>query len=144
MVEKIFHKGILLALIVRNKFSKDGIEFFTPDDYAQQVGFMKRPAGHIIKPHVHYQIPRMISTLQEVLFIRRGKVRVDFFDVDQVYIVSEILKEGDFIILISGGHGFKMLEETEIVEVKQGPYMEKKDKKKFDPIDDDEIILKNE
>ena len=67
-----------------------------------------------------------------------------FFDVDQVYIISEVLEEGDFIILISGGHGFKMLEETEIVEVKQGPYIEKKDKEKFHPVDDDEIILKNE
>ena len=144
MLEEIIHKEKLLALIVRNSFSKEGIEFFTPDDYAQQVGYMKRPEGYIIKPHVHYQIPRMISTLQEVLFIRRGKVRVDFFDVDQAYIISEILEEGDFIILISGGHGFKMLEETEIVEVKQGPYIEKKDKEKFHPVDDDEIILKNE
>ena len=144
MIEEIHNGEELMAIIIRKTFSKDGIEFFTPYDYAQQVGYMKRPKGYIIKPHVHYRIPRKISTLQEVLFVKRGKIRVDFFSDDQVYIISETLEKGDFIILISGGHGFKMLEETEIVEVKQGPYLEEKDKEKFDPVDDARIILKNE
>ena len=142
LIEYIKSGENILAMIIRKSFSKDGIEFFTPNDYAQQVGYMKRPKGYIIKPHIHYQIPRTVSTLQEVLFIKKGRVRVDFYDENKKYIVSEVLFKGDFIILISLGHGLFMLEESEIMEVKQGPYMEEKDKEKFEPISDDKIIIK--
>jgi len=142
LIEYIKSGENILAMIIRKSFSKDGIEFFTPNDYAQQVGYMKRPKGYIIKPHIHYQIPRTVSTLQEVLFIKKGRVRFDFYDDKKKYIVSEVLLKGDFIILISWGHGLFMLEESEIMEVKQGPYMEEKDKEKFEPISDDKIIIK--
>ena len=144
MVEQIKHNNKILALIIRNSFTKDGIEFFTPNDYSLQVGYMNRPKEYTIKPHIHYQIPRTVNTLQEVLFIKMGRLRVDFYDDDKKYLFSKILSKGDFIILISAGHGFFMLEETEIIEVKQGPYMEDKDKEKFDPISDDKIIFKRE
>ncbi len=142
MIEYVKNNNVVLAIIIRESFSKNGIEFFTPDDYSQQVGYMKRPKGYIIKPHIHYSIPRTISTLQEVLFIKKGKVRVDFYDDYKNYIVSELLFNGDFIILISSGHGFVMLDESEIIEVKQGPYLEKRDKEKFNPISNDKIIMK--
>ena len=144
MVEQIKYNKEILALIIRNSFSKDGIEFFTSNDNALQVGYMNRPKKYSIKPHVHYQIPRTVNTLQEVLFIKTGKIRVDFYDDNKNYLFSKILSKGDFIILISSGHGFFMLEESEIIEVKQGPYMEDKDKEKFDSISDDKIIVKRE
>ena len=144
LIEYIRNKDSILAIIVRESFSKKGIEFFTPDTYAQQVGYMRRPKGYRIKPHIHYQIPRTVNTLQEVLLIKKGKVRVDFYDAQKKYLISEILLKGDLIILVSCGHGFSMLEESEIIEVKQGPYMEEKDKEKFDSISDDKIIMKRE
>ena len=79
-IEYVKNNNNVLAIIIRESFSTEGIEFFTPDDYSQQVGYMKRPKGHHIKPHIHYQIPRTVSTLQEVLLIKKGKVRVDFYD----------------------------------------------------------------
>ena len=141
-IEYVKNNNNVLAIIIRESFSKEGIEFFTPDDYSQQVGYMKRPKGYHIQPHIHYQIPRTVSTLQEVLLIKKGKVRVDFYDAQKKYLISEILLKGDLIILVSCGHGFSMLEESEIIEVKQGPYMEEKDKEKFDSISDDKIIMK--
>ena len=141
MVEQIKHNNKILALIIRNTFTKDGIEFFTPNDYALQVGYMNRPKEYFIKPHIHYQIPRTVDTLQEVLFIKTGRIRVDFYDENKKYLFSKILSKGDVIILISSGHGFFMLEKSEIIEVKQGPYMEEKDKEKFDPISDDKIVI---
>ena len=143
-IEYVNNNNNVLAIIIRESFSKEGIEFFTPDDYSQQVGYMKRPKGYHIKPHIHYQIPRTVNTLQEVLLIKKGKVRVDFYDAQKKYLISEILLKGDLIILVSCGHGFSMLEESEIIEVKQGPYMEEKDKEKFDSISDDKIIMKRE
>ena len=144
MVEQITHNNKILAIIIRNSFSKEGIEFFTPNDNALQVGYMNRPKDYSIKPHVHYQIPRTINTLQEVLFIKKGEIRVDFYEDNKNYLFSNNLSKGDFIILVSAGHGFFMLEESEIIEVKQGPYMEDKDKEKFDPVSYDEIVFKRE
>ena len=144
MVEQITHNNKILAIIIRNSFSKEGIEFFTPNDYALQVGYMNRPKEYSIKPHVHYQIPRTINTLQEVLFIKKGEIRVDFYEDNKNYLFSNNLSKGDFIILVSSGHGFFMLEESEIIEVKQGPYMEDKDNEKFDPVSDDKIVFKRE
>ena len=144
MVEQIIHNNKILAIIIRNSFSKEGIEFFTPNDNALQVGYMNRPKDYSIKPHVHYQIPRTINTLQEVLFIKKGEIRVDFYEDNKNYLFSNNLSKGDFIILVSAGHGFFMLEESEIIEVKQGPYMEDKDKEKFDPVSYDKIVFKRE
>ena len=141
MVEQITHNNKILAIIIRNSFSKEGIEFFTPNDNALQVGYMNRPKDYSIKPHVHYQIPRTINTLQEVLFIKKGEIRVDFYEDNKNYLFSNNLSKGDFIILVSAGHGFFMLEESEIIEVKQGPYIEEKDKEKFDAISDDKIVI---
>ena len=142
MIEYIKHQGKTLSIIIRDSFSKDGIEFFTPDHYPQQLGYMKRPKDYNIKPHIHNDVPRKVNLLQEVLFIKTGKVRVDFYDNDKRYLESRILFKGDFILLAAFGHGFVMLEESEIIEVKQGPYLEEKDKEKFEPISSDKVIFK--
>ena len=105
MIEQITHNNKILAIIIRNSFSKEGIEFFTPNDNALQVGYMNRPKEYSIKPHVHYQIPRTINTLQEVLFIKKGEIRVDFYEDNKNYLFSNnlskyrsYLKEGNLLI----------------------------------------------
>ena len=144
MIEYIKCNEITLAIIIRNSFSTNDIKFFTPQNFSQQLGYMKRKKGYIIEPHVHNEISREITLTQEVLILRSGKVRVDFYNDDKKYTESSILYPGDVILLANGGHGFAMLEESEIIEVKQGPYLEEKDKEKFEPISNDKIIIKRE
>lgn len=134
MTEEILHNGRLLALILRSSFRADGIRFFTPSDFSQQLGYMNRPQGYVIPPHVHNPVQRSVQYTKEVLFIRSGRVRVDFYDDDQSYLESRILGAGDVILLAYGGHGFEMLEPTEMIEVKQGPYAGDADKTRFAPI----------
>lgn len=124
--------GETLAIHIKSDFSKDGIAFFTPDEYSQQLAYMKHPAGHKIIPHVHNQIERTVFYTQEVLVIKSGSVRVDFYDNDRAYLLSTILRTGDVILLASGGHGFEVLEELEMYEIKQGPYVGDDDKTRFD------------
>lgn len=133
MIEYINHQDNLLSVIIRTRFEKDGIEFFTPGDFSQQLAYMKRPKDYVIPPHVHNPVPRRVEFTQEVLFIKSGKVRVDFYNDDKNYLESRILNQGDVILLAHGGHGFVMLEESEIIEVKQGPYAGDKDKTLFEP-----------
>jgi mannose-6-phosphate isomerase-like protein (cupin superfamily) len=132
----------ILAIIINKDFKKEGIEFFTPDDFSQQLAYMNRPEGYIIPPHVHNLVPREVTLTQEVLFIRSGKLRVDFYDDDKKYLESKILTAGDVILLAGGGHGFEMLEPTEMIEVKQGPYSGEEDKVRFDPINSREAKIK--
>lgn len=130
-VEKIIHKDELLAIIVRNDFISSGIHFFTPNEFSQQLAYMCHPAGKLIEPHVHNLVPRNITYTQEVLIIKRGRLRVDFYDKDRTYLESRVLVAGDVLLLAAGGHGFEVLEEIEMIEVKQGPYTNDKDKTRF-------------
>ena len=134
MISKVSHQGRLLALIIGHRHTAQGIEFFTPDDFSQQLAYMSRPAGYVIPPHVHNAVPRQVQYTKEVLFIRTGRLRVDFYSEEQTYIESRILEAGDVVLLAYGGHGFEMLEPTEIIEVKQGPYAGDADKTRFEPV----------
>lgn len=131
MIERIEHGGEELALILRRDFRAEGITFLTADDYSQQLGYMNRPAGYVIPPHVHNPVAREVRFTKEVLLVRSGRVRVDFYSEAQVYIESTVLEAGDVILLAYGGHGFEMLEPTEMIEVKQGPYVGEQDKTRF-------------
>ena len=131
MIKQIEHEGRTLAIILPAEYDEPGIQFFTPDEFSQQLAHMKHPAGKLIQPHVHNPVPREVAYTQEVLFIKKGKIRVDFYDDDQNYLESYILKGGDTILLATGGHGFEVLEELEMVEVKQGPYAGEADKTRF-------------
>lgn len=142
MIERIIQDSKLLALIIRSEFSKDGIEFFTPEHFSQQLGYMKRPKGYVVKPHLHIPVGREIYFTKEVLFIRSGEIRIDFYDQNTTYLESKILKRGDVILLAFGGHGIEVIEEAVIIEVKQGPYAGESDKKWFDPIDLKTVIYK--
>ncbi|HSW61451.1 MAG TPA: hypothetical protein VLJ60_11665, partial [bacterium] len=75
--------------------------------------------------------PREVVYTQEVLVMRKGKLRVDFYDNERNYLESRILEAGDVILLASGGHGFEVIEDVEMIEVKQGPYAGENDKTRF-------------
>ena len=142
MLIEIKNDGELLAIILPAAHKTEGVEFYTPNSYSQQLAFMHHKEGKCIEAHKHNRIRREVDYTQEVLFIRKGKLRVDFYDKDNHYIYSRILTEGDIILLISGGHGFEVIEEVEMVEVKQGPYFGDADKTRFDAVDKDKIIIK--
>jgi mannose-6-phosphate isomerase-like protein (cupin superfamily) len=103
---------------------------------------MRHPAGKVIDPHVHNPVSRNVHYTQEVLLIKRGKLRVDFYDDAQTYLESRVLEEGDVILLATGGHGFEVLEEVEMIEVKQGPYAGDQDKTRFTGVSLDRITVK--
>ncbi len=142
MVEYINNNNKVLAIIISHGYREPGIHFFTPDDLSQQLAFMRHPVGKVIFPHVHNPIPREVHYTQEVLFIRKGKLRIDFYNNEKEYLESRVLQEGDVILLVSGGHGFEVLEELEMIEVKQGPYVGDHDKTRFEPIAVEKIQLK--
>ena len=127
-VERYEDQNVLLALIVRSEFSEQGIHFFTDSDSTQQLGYMRRPAGYKIKAHRHNLVTRSIDTTQEVLFIKRGVCQLDLYGADNRILYSVELSAGDVVLLAAGGHGVVMLEECEILEVKQGPYGGEADK----------------
>ena len=131
MIEQVTDGDKLCALIIRRNFSADGIHFFTPSQMSQQLAYMRRPAGYVIDPHVHQPALRSVWLTQEVLFMRSGRVRADFYSDDRSYLESRVLEAGDVLLLASGGHGFHILEECEIIEVKQGPYAGDDDKVRF-------------
>ena len=140
-VEHIFEDKKLLAIILRTSFQKEGIDFFTPSDFSQQLGYMNRSKGYKIQPHIHNKVERTIDYTQEVLFIKKGLVRVDFYKTDKTYYKSKILNTGDVILLSFGGHGFEMLEDSEIIEVKQGPFAGNIDKSRFEFISQNKLII---
>ncbi|GFI19314.1 hypothetical protein IMSAGC009_04494 [Lachnospiraceae bacterium] len=142
MLEQIKKKDKLLAVVIRNNYTCEGIDFITPNEYSQQVAYMHHPDGKVIEAHIHNLVHRNVVMTQEVLVIKRGKLRVDFYDDYEDYLESIILSAGDVILLISGGHGFTVLEEVEMIEVKQGPYSGDADKKKFIGIDDNKVFYK--
>tara|TARA_Y100001958_G_C21189409_1_gene517885 strand:- start:1073 stop:1471 length:399 start_codon:yes stop_codon:yes gene_type:complete len=132
MIQNITYKRQTIALIIKAGYEKKrGINFFTKRNFLQQVAFMYHPKGHTIKPHIHKKNTRTIKGTSEVLIILNGKIKIDFFTQKKKYIFSKIAKKHDIVILISGGHGFKMMNNCKFIEVKQGPYDSKKDKNKF-------------
>ncbi len=142
MIDRIVHDGEELAVILRREFRADGIAFLTPNEYSQQLGYMNRPAGYVIPPHVHNPVAREVRFTKEVLFVRSGRVRVDFYTDARDYIESAVLRAGDVILLATGGHGFTMMEPTEMIEVKQGPYVGEQDKTRFAAVPESALRLR--
>lgn len=141
MLEQIYHEGVILAILLRADYTQQGISFFTPDTFSQQLGYMQRPEGYSVPPHDHNPVPRTIEWTQEVLIIKSGKVRLDLYDPKRNYLESRVLGPGDVVLLAHGGHGLVMLEQSEIIEVKQGPYAGEADKTRFNPIAEDRVVL---
>jgi len=122
-----------IALILKAGFDTAGIRFFTPDSFSQQLAYMTHPKGKTVEPHVHNLIPRQVLYTQEVLYIKRGRVEVKLYSSRKEYLTSRILETGDLILLCGGGHSLEMLEETSMIEIKQGPYAGIDDKIRFEP-----------
>lgn len=135
-VEHVVHQGTLLAIIVREGPLPPGITFLTDNAYSQQLALMRHPAGHPIDAHVHCPVAREVAITQEVLIVKSGRLRVDFYAGGEAegYVGSTELAAGDLILLIAGGHGFRVLEELEMIEIKQGPYVGPADKRRFDGV----------
>ncbi len=134
--------GEVLALVVRGDYDREGITFFTPDDYSQQIAYMHHPKGHIIMPHVHNELRREVLYTKETIFMKKGHMRCDLYSEMNVYQESIRLDAGDVLLLVSGGHGFVCETETEFFEIKQGPYAGDGDKTRFDPYCGEVIIRK--
>ncbi len=142
MIENIIHKEKLLSVIIRANYKSNGIKFFTPNDFSQQLAYMYREKDYVIPPHVHNAVQRNVHFTQEVLVIKSGKVRVDYYNDDKNYLESKILYQGDVVLLAYGGHGFEMLEDSEMIEVKQGPYAGEADKIRFKSVLDSQVQIK--
>lgn len=133
MYEEVTFNRSIMAIIIRENYSQKGVKFFTPDGFSQQLAFMKHQKGNVIDPHVHNPVHREVHLTQEVLFVKSGRLKVNFYDDDKNYLESRTLSPGDVILLAGGGHGFEVLEDLEMIEVKQGPYAGEDDKTKFNP-----------
>ena len=143
MIEKIIYKKKLFALIVRGKYrNKKGINFFTPKEATQQFGYIKHKKGYIIQPHQHRKRLTKIVTTTEVILLLKGSLKIDFYNEQRKYLFSKILNAKDIAMLVEGGHGFKVIKDVEMIEVKQGPYNLIKDKIKFTGIYEKRIKIK--
>jgi hypothetical protein len=131
LVERIFWKDKCLAYIIRANFLPERTTFLTPNDYKQQVGFIVYPAGGEIQRHVHRPLERHLVGTSEVLIIRQGCCEVDLYNDELQLVATRELKEGDVMLMVGGGHGFRMLDDTVLFEVKQGPYTGVDEKERF-------------
>jgi len=133
MIENISWNNQTLAYIITADTSIEKTTFITPPEFKQQVGFVVYPAGGEIVPHIHLPIERHIIGTSEVLLLRKGRCLVDFYSDNREPVITRELKTDDVLILIAGGHGFHMLEDTIFIEIKQGPYARQDDKERFQP-----------
>lgn len=125
--------GARLGMVIRSSHKVNGVEFLTPDSFGQQLALMSRPKGELIEPHVHLPVNRDLVGTQEVIIMKSGRMRIDFYQEDRSYVASTVLETGDIALLNVGGHGFELLEDSLFIEVKQGPFVEGKDKIRFAP-----------
>jgi len=143
MLKEIIYKNKLFALIIKETYQKNkGISFFTKNDANQQIGFMNHPKNYQIKPHKHQKRETKIFLTSEVIIVQKGKLRVDFYNDQTKYLFSVVLKKNQIIMLVHGAHGFKVLENVKMLEIKQGPYKLSKDKIKFNEVDEKKIKIK--
>ena len=131
MIEKITFFEIDYAIVMRDSFNAKGISFVTGGDSLLELGYMNHDEGYVVKPHYHPKVKRVNYGTQEVIFIKKGSVKINFYSKDNILINYIILFKGDWIVFLNGGHGLEMLENTELIEVKNGPYLNDKDKVRF-------------
>lgn len=131
LVESIECDGQLIATIIRAEKMPDETEFVTGDDVKQQVGFVVYPEGGIIPRHIHVPMERHLRGTSEVLVVRKGILEADFYTEAKEFICTRLLRQGDVLLLVSGGHGFRCLKDTVLLEVKQGPYLGPQEKQRF-------------
>ena len=131
LVEKIMWGDVPLAYIIRGDLMPSRTTFLTPPQFKQQVGFVVYQAGGEIQRHVHRPLSRHLVGTSEVLIVRRGRCEIDIYNDDRQLVATRELREGDVMLMVGGGHGFHMLEDTVFLEVKQGPYTGQDEKERF-------------
>lgn len=130
-IEQISSNNELLCMIIKGDMDNKKTRFLTPEDKNVQVGFIVYSKGSEIQKHIHKKLERQIRDTFEVLIIRRGKCIADVYDNAKNLVATRTLGQGDILIMFTGGHGFRMLEDTEFLEVKQGPYFGTVEKELF-------------
>jgi hypothetical protein len=130
-VEHIVSDGRALAYIIRAELTPGRTTFVTPDDFTHQVGLIVYPAGGEIRRHIHKPLERHIVGTSEVILVRKGRCELDVYDDNRVLVATRELRAGDLMLMVGGGHGFRMLEDTVLIEVKQGPYTGLSEKELF-------------
>jgi hypothetical protein len=125
------HDGKPLAYLIRSGHLPDKTTFLTPNEFKQQVGYIVYPAGGVIQRHVHKPIERHLVGTSEVLIVQKGRCEIDIYDNARALVATRELCEGDIMLMVGGGHGFRMLEDTVFLEIKQGPYTGVEEKEKF-------------
>jgi hypothetical protein len=129
--EQIAWMGRTLSYIIRRELVPTTTTFLTPPEFTHQLGFVVYPAGGAVKPHLHRSMERKIKGTSEVLLIKKGRCEIDIYNNRKELVATRELREGDIVLLVDGGHGFRMLEDTVFVEVKQGPYTGVEEKERF-------------
>jgi len=131
LIEKIIWQDVPLAYIIRSEMNPTETTFLTPPEFKQQVGFVVYPAGGKIQRHVHCPLERHLVGTSEVLIVRRGRCEIDIYNNERELVATRQLRQGDIMLMVNGGHGFRMLEDTVFLEVKQGPYTGLEEKERF-------------
>ena len=131
LIENITWQGVPLAYIIRGKLNPTQTTFLTPPEFKQQVGFIVYPAGGEIQRHVHRPLERHLVGTSEVLIVRRGRCEIDVYNNERQLVAVRELGQGDIMLMVAGGHGFRMLENTVFLEVKQKPYTGLEEKERF-------------
>jgi len=135
-VEVVTHGGFPLAYLIRHDATSEATRFFTSDDSNFQAGFVVYPAGGQVQAHVHLPVVRRVVGTSELLIVRSGRCTVDIYTDDRCLVASLEMLPGDAVLSVSGGHGFRMTEDTVLFEVKQGPYGGLAEKERFDTAPD--------
>jgi len=129
--EAISHRGNVVCMIVRAEPALEETAFYTPAHCNLQVGKIVYPAGSEIPRHAHRPVIRHLVGTAEVLVVQKGRMIVDLYADDRAILCSREVAAGDVVVLLSGGHGFRLLEDTVLLEVKQGPYVGLHEKELF-------------
>ena len=130
-IEHICWNGQPLAYIIHGDLLPEKTTFLTPPEFKQQVGFIVYPKGGEIVRHVHRNLERHLTGTSEVLIIRQGRCEIDVYNDERVLVATRELRTGDIMLMVGGGHGFRMLEDTVFLEIKQGPYSGVDEKERF-------------
>jgi cupin fold WbuC family metalloprotein len=120
-----------IAYFICANWMPEKTEFLTPDDFGQQMGMIVYPSGSQIQPHLHLPVVREVHGTTECIVVRKGSCYVDFYNQNKKLLTTRELKKGDIVLLVSGAHGFRMIEDTVLFEIKQGPYLGTSDKERF-------------
>jgi uncharacterized protein with PhoU and TrkA domain len=131
LIEQITDQNQVLCILIRNELSPDKTTFLTPPEYKQQVGFVVYPKGGEVARHTHVALERHLVGTSEVLVVKKGRCLIDIYNDAHDLVATRELNQGDLMLMVGGGHGFRMLEDTVLLEVKQGPYTGLDEKERF-------------